>query len=632
MSIILEKLIKRYDGQPVVNNVSLEVKNGEFFVLLGSSGSGKTTILNLIAGLTPLDSGQILLNGREVTSLPTQQRRVGFVFQNYALFQYMTVAENIEFSLNIRKVPKIERQHRRDELLDLVGLGGLGGRMPRQLSGGQQQRVALARALAYQPDVLLLDEPLGALDAKIRIDLRRSLRSIQRQLGIATILVTHDQEEAFDLADRIGVMSYGRLLEVGPPSELYRKPRTEFVATFLGSANLMVGKADSTGVCLGQVKFPSGSYTETNGSSRSSQRVQVLFRPEEVALASTFQGLNCPCLGEAEVEEVGFNGAFERLRLRLPPLPGVRAIAPAVSYGSETLLVEATRPPDQSSSFPLERGQKAYIGVRRIHTIEHPGLNFLILNDGSMRAQYALELAGQIGRMAQARITLLYHSGAKSPSSIQNSDAKKTMGNGLVSFQEIESDTSPLPAVRVLLEKQTYDLVIMGFSPQEDQDLAEDILQAGDHNLLLVPAPQTAPGQAMICVTMGEPGKDDIFFAGRLVYHMGAEVSLVTVLPGKAVDPVIEHRAQKFLEAGVKTLGTMGVPATFSILHGIVDEEISKAVSSNGHDLLVMGVPLAGNKKEISFDGVVGEVIEKVSDRAVLLVRSQFIQTSGGKL
>ena len=521
MSITLEKLVKRYDGQPVVNNVSLEVKDGEFFVLLGSSGSGKTTILNLIAGLTELDSGQIVLNGRQVTGLPTQQRRVGFVFQNYALFQYMTVAENIEFALSIRKAPKIERQRRRNELLDLVGLAGMGERMPRQLSGGQQQRVALARALAHKPDVLLLDEPLGALDAKIRIDLRRSLRAIQRQLGIAAILVTHDQDEAFDLADRIGVMSYGRLLEVGPPEELYRRPQTEFVATFLGSANLQVGKVSPGGICIGNVKFPAGLAQSDGMSRRNGQRVQVLFRPEEVALAASPEALNCPCLGQAEVEEIGFSGAYERLRLRLPPMPGVRSIAPSVTYGSETILVEATRPPDQSGSFPLQNGQKAYVGVRRIHAIDHPGLNFLVLNDGSLRTQHALDLAGQIGRMAHARVTLLnHHLGPGQRAS--GDDAKKTLGAGLLSLQEIEAHGSPARAVRSALERQPYDLVIMGFRPQEDQQLAEDILQSGDHHLLLVPAPQAAPVQALICLTTGEPSKDDVFFAGRLVYHLGA--------------------------------------------------------------------------------------------------------------
>ncbi|MEW5985179.1 MAG: ABC transporter ATP-binding protein [Chloroflexota bacterium] len=256
MSILLENLTKRYDGHPVVNNVSLEISDGEFFVLLGSSGSGKTTVLTMIAGLTAVDQGRVLLHGRDVTHLPTQQRNVGFVFQNYALFQHMTVADNIEFGLSVRKTPRAERRRRRDELLELVGLAGLGGRMPRQLSGGQQQRVALARALAHQPDVLLLDEPLGALDAKIRTELRRTLRAIQRELAVTTILVTHDQEEAFELADHIGVMSFGRLLEVGTPQSLYQRPQTEFVATFLGTANLLVGQAHNGGVQLGAHHFP----------------------------------------------------------------------------------------------------------------------------------------------------------------------------------------------------------------------------------------------------------------------------------------------------------------------------------------------------------------------------------------
>src|SRR3954452_18797146 len=222
MSIVLEYLTKRYGRYPVVNNVSLEIADGEFFVLLGASGSGKSTILRMIAGLNTIDQGRVLLNGRDVTRLQPQQRDTGFVFQHYALFRHMTVADNIEFALRIRKTSASERRRRRDELLELVGLAGLGGRMPHQLSGGQQQRVALARALAHRPAVLLLDEPFGALDAKIRIDLRRTLKEVQRELGMTTIFVTHDQEEAFELADRIGVMNLGRLLEVGRPEELYQ--------------------------------------------------------------------------------------------------------------------------------------------------------------------------------------------------------------------------------------------------------------------------------------------------------------------------------------------------------------------------------------------------------------------------
>src|SRR5262245_47697188 len=250
--------MKRYQGHAVVNDVSLEVADGEFFVLLGPSGSGKTTVLRMIAGLTEIEVGRVLLRGRDVTHLPPQRREVGLVFQNYALFPHMSAAQNIEFALRVRKIPASERRRRRDELLDLVGLSGLGDRAPRQLSGGQQQRVALARALAHRPEVLLLDEPFGALDARIRSDLRRTIRAIQRELKITTVFVTHDQEEAFELADRLGVMNFGRLLEVGPPEELYLRPQTEFVATFLGKANLMLGECVPEGVRLGPVRFPLG--------------------------------------------------------------------------------------------------------------------------------------------------------------------------------------------------------------------------------------------------------------------------------------------------------------------------------------------------------------------------------------
>src|SRR5213594_1690865 len=283
MSIVLDQLLKRYEGHPVVNNMSLEVADGEFFVLLGPSGSGKSTLLRMIAGLVDTDGG-----------------RIGLVFQNYALFRHMSVAENIEFPLRIRTVPAAERRRRRDELLELVGLAGLGSRFPAQLSGGQQQRVALARALAHRPEVLLLDEPFGALDARIRTELRRTVHSIQRELRITTIFVTHDQEEAFELADRMGVMNFGRLLEIGPPNELYLRPQTEFVATFLGTANLMVGEVTRDGVRLGPVHFPLSTRPAAVGEAR---RVQVLFRPEDVAVKTSADALGWPLLGQALVEE-----------------------------------------------------------------------------------------------------------------------------------------------------------------------------------------------------------------------------------------------------------------------------------------------------------------------------------------
>ncbi len=627
MSIVLDHITKRYDGHPVVNNVSLEIQDGEFFVLLGSSGSGKTTVLNLIAGLTDLDRGRVLLHGRDVTDLPTQQRKVGFVFQNYALFQYMTVAENVEFGLSIRKTPKADMHRRRDEMLELVGLAGLGNRMPKQLSGGQQQRVALARALAHEPDVLLLDEPLGALDAKIRVELRRNLRDIQRKLGVAAILVTHDQEEAFDLADRIGVMSYGRLVEVGRPADLYQRPETEFVATFLGTANLLVGRAAPGGVQLGPLYLPrskNGDMPQT-GRLANEQRVQVLFRPEDVIVAPTEDTLNCPPLGLAEVEEIAFGGSFERVRLRLSPIPGVRAIAPSVSYGSKTILVDVSRQPDHARRFPLQPGDKAWVGVRRFHMLDHPGLSILIVTDGSLRSQAALALGGQMARLAHARVTLLGCGQSDATFELHLQEARKQLGSGLAAVQVQISPDAVAVAVARTVEKQPHDLVIVGYRPQEDQAMVEQLLHAGEHHILLVPRPQPVPAQALICVTAGEPGKDDVLFAGRLARHFGAEATLLTVIPFIRENELIQEHTQRFLEGGVQSLEILGVPAKSILRIGNAREEIVKEVTTGDYDLLVLGTPLADRSGEISLEGVTGQVLQKVTDRAILIVRSHYM-------
>ena len=276
MSIELDQVTKRYQSVPVVNDVSLKVEQGEFLVLLGPSGSGKSTLLRAIAGLTEIDRGRVSLHGRDVTGVSAREREVGFVFQHYALFRHMTVANNIEFALRVRGVRAAERRARRTELLRLVALEGMDDRLPTELSGGQQQRVAVARALAHRPQVLLMDEPFGALDAKIREELRRTIRQIQRELGIATILVTHDQEEAFALADRIGVMHQGRLLECGPPDELYMRPATRFVATFLGAANLMLGYRTPKGI----------RFSATPDPGTQPREVVAVLRPEEVELAA----------------------------------------------------------------------------------------------------------------------------------------------------------------------------------------------------------------------------------------------------------------------------------------------------------------------------------------------------------
>ncbi len=621
MSIVLEQLTKRYEGYPVVNHVSLEVADGEFFVLLGPSGSGKSTILRMIAGLVEIEEGRIWLHGRDVTHVPPQQRGVGFVFQHYALFRHMSVAENVEFALRIRKVPAVERRQRRDELLELVGLAGLGDRMPSQLSGGQQQRVALARALAHQPQVLLLDEPFGALDAKIRIELRRALRSIQLELGITAIFVTHDQEEALELADRIGVMNFGRLLEVGPAKELYQRPQTEFVATFLGTANLLVGQATASSVQVGPIHFP--LHTEASQLDHM-QRVQVLFRTEDVALAPSAEALGCPQLGRGEVESTTFAGSFEKLRLRLPPLPGVRPINPPVAFGGGSILIEATRSQDLTHRFPLQPGNKVWVGVRRIHALVHPGLSFLMLTDGSPLAHAALDVGGQIARMAHARVMILGYGMEDSALQQHLQAAKEQLGSGPASVDLRATSDAPDEAIVREVERQPYDLVVLGFDLHQSLDLAERILESGEHHLLLVPHAQPVPSRALICVTSGEPGKDDVLFAGRLVRHLGAEATLLSVLPAGSRHPLTRERTERFLRGGIRTLEVLGVPGQMVVRVGVVHNEIASQVAAGHHDLLVLGAPLADREGRVSLNGMADQVLHNVPDRVTLIVRSNY--------
>ncbi|HEY2981202.1 MAG TPA: ATP-binding cassette domain-containing protein [Anaerolineales bacterium] len=627
MSIVLDQLTKRFEGHPVVNRLSLEIANGEFFVLIGPSGSGKSTVLRMIAGLNTADEGRVLLHDRDVTFATPQQRGVGFVFQHYALFQHMSVADNIEFGLRVRRVGSKKRHKRRDELLELVGLAGLGGRMPAQLSGGQQQRVALARAVAHQPEVLLLDEPFGALDAKIRLELRRALHQIQTELGITTIFVTHDQEEAFELADRLGVMNFGRLLEVGTPGELYQHPQTEFVATFLGTANLMVGESTGDGVRVGPLVFPLGAETGRIEQISGTQRVQVLFRPEDVTLALPDETLDTPQLGQGEVEQNTFSGSVERLRMRLPSIPGVRPIAPPVAYGEDVVLIEATRTQDVARTFPLKPGDLVKVGVRRIHALVHPGLSFLILTDASESSQPALDVGGQIARLAHARVTILGYGMKEAALKSHLQEAKEKLGSGLALLEVRATRDLPDVAVAKEAESHPYDLVVLGSSGRVSADgiaLAERILRAGDHHLLLVPAAHSEPAHALICVMSGEPGKEDVLFAGRFLRHLGAQATLMSVLPAAADNPELHERAKRFLSGGARTLEALGVPAQVAVRSGNIRDEIVNQMQSGEHDLLVLGAPLTYRQGEVSLEGIVGQILKEMTTHPVLIVRSRY--------
>jgi ABC-type Fe3+/spermidine/putrescine transport system ATPase subunit len=280
-------LVKRYGSQVVVDHLNLSVKDGEFVTLLGPSGCGKTTTLRAIAGLVEIDGGQIYFGDRRMNDVPPHKRSAAMVFQSYALFPHLTVRDNIQFGLRMRGVPRPERDRRVNEAMDLVKLEGLGDRRPGNLSGGQQQRVALARAVVTQPDILLFDEPLSNLDAKLRERLRIEIRELQRRLRITTIYVTHDQAEALVISDRIVVMNQGRIEQIGDPITIYRQPATSFTAEFIGQANLVEAHLVSAGPDGCEVDTPMGRLVTTSRPEGGKRDLVVVWRPEDIVPYTT---------------------------------------------------------------------------------------------------------------------------------------------------------------------------------------------------------------------------------------------------------------------------------------------------------------------------------------------------------
>lgn len=330
--LALSHLEKAFGSNRVVKDFNLEVAKGEFISLLGPSGCGKTTVLRMVAGFERPTAGSIRIDGQEVTSLRANARNIGMMFQAYALFPNLTVADNVAFGLKVKGVAREEREARVTEMLKLIGLPELGGRYPFQLSGGQQQRVALARALAPSPRVLLLDEPLSALDAKVRVSLRTEIRQIQRELGITTIFVTHDQEEAMSISDRIVVMNAGIADQVGAPFEIYNRPTTRFVANFVGTLNTFAVKVEDA--ATGKVRL-GGQVLTLPGALPEGAEAAIALRPEALRLGRE-AGYETVLPGQ--IEEVHFMGSIIRLKARVageavvmdtfnradqpPPVPG----------------------------------------------------------------------------------------------------------------------------------------------------------------------------------------------------------------------------------------------------------------------------------------------------------------------
>jgi ABC-type Fe3+/spermidine/putrescine transport system ATPase subunit len=352
IAVSVQSVRKSFGAAVVLEDINFEVSEGEILVFLGASGSGKTTILRILAGLEIPDSGLVKLHGKDVTSLPARERGTGVIFQSYALFPKMNVEQNIGYGLKLRGRKKAEIKRNIDELIDLVTLNEHRKKYPSQLSGGQQQRVAIARALAYKPEVLLFDEPFGALDAQIRTHLRREIRNLLKKIKVPSIFITHDQEEALELGDRIAILNRGRLEQIGTPYEIYNKPETEHVARFLGSANVLAGRTTGDSVTIGNISL---APKEPHGF-RDGQAIKLVFRPEDVFLRRP-ENLtqNYQKLAEGTIEEVSFAGAFERVAVRL-------------DVSDETIMV--VRPKTETAAFPLHAGQHVTAGLVRFRILK----------------------------------------------------------------------------------------------------------------------------------------------------------------------------------------------------------------------------------------------------------------------
>ena len=565
MSITLDQITKRYQGAPVVNDVSLDIGDGEFFVLLGPSGSGKSTLLRAIAGLTGVDHGRISLHGRDVTHVSARERGVGLVFQNYALFRHMTVADNIEFALRVRRQKAAERRERRRELLRLVSLEGMDNRLPSQLSGGQQQRVAVARALAHKPEVLLLDEPFGALDAKIREELRRTIREVQRELGITTILVTHDQEEAFALADRIGIMNLGRLLELGRPEDLYARPATRFVATFLGAANLVLARHTARGICVGA--DPLLALGGTAAASRDHEVVAVL-RPEDIEIAPSREELRSSFLGLGTVEQLLFVGANERLRVRLDNGATAGPVVTAADSNVAEALLEVTRTQNDRRNYPVALGQAVTLGVRRLHVLATPLSSFTACATSAAQAQAISEepLLVQLATRMKTRVSvrvepdLLRCAAAGAAGAGGSTDP----GPSFAGVAVINTDPGALPTVVWLL-------------------------RSGAEAVLLLPQGTPSPTRVLIH-WMDEPARRaTLAVSASLLRHVSAQAVYVGILAddGEAARP---GGLRALLDARSEAQAVHGLEIRTELGYGDVAAELTRRLDEEPNQLLILGV------------------------------------------
>src|SRR5580700_2647650 len=558
MSITLDQVTKHYAGASVVNDVSLDIGDGEFFVLLGPSGSGKSTLLRAIAGLTGVDHGRIALHGRDVTHVGARKRGVGLVFQNYALFRHMTVADNIEFALRVRHMRARRRRERRKELLRLVALEGMDERLPTQLSGGQQQRVAVARALAHKPEVLLLDEPFGALDAKIREELRRTIRQVQRELGITTVLVTHDQEEAFALADRIGVMNLGRLLELGKPQELYARPATRFVATFLGAANLILARQTRDGIRFGKTAVNASAAGPLQGARE--HEVVAVVRPEEVEIAPTREDLGSGYLTRGAVEEIVFTGALERMRIRIED--GQEAAPLSNGNGTGSAFLEVTRTQHEQRAFQISTGQHVAIGVRRIHILPTPLSSFTTCapTEALANALVHQPLLAELASRMKTRISTRVEPKLGMP------------GAGCEAGAEFSGTT----VIASQGEAAAYQ--------------AEWLLQRGAEEILVLPQNAGPPQRVIIHWADGSVRRATLAVSASILRHVSAEATYVGILPQQTPAAQRPHGMRALLDARSEAQAVHGLEMRTELRFGDVSHELVRQLGDMAGQMLILGI------------------------------------------
>jgi sulfate transport system ATP-binding protein len=501
-----------------------------------------------------VDHGRISLHGRDVTHVAARKRGVGLVFQNYALFRHMTVAENIEFALRVRHMRARARRQRRQELLRLVALDGMDQRLPAQLSGGQQQRVAVARALAHKPEVLLLDEPFGALDAKIREELRRTIRQVQRELGITTVLVTHDQEEAFAMADRIGIMNLGRLLEMGAPHDLYSRPATRFVATFLGAANLLLARRTPDGIQIGtNTVAPAERSPDT-----VEQEVVAVIRPEEIELGAARDALSSGFLARGVVDELVFTGALESLRVRLAD--GAHAPQLAQPGGESGAHLLVTRTQHEQRGFEVRPGQEVAIGVRRVHVLPTPLSSFTVCAANAVQA----ELLAQQTLIAELATRMKTRIAARAEPQLGVRDAPCA---------------APEPFVGTTVMAAQADCA----------QRAEWLLRRGAKDLLVLPAHAAVP-QRVLIHWMGEAARSaTLAVSASVLRHVSAEAVYVGILAGTGSGPHPQGM-RELLDARSEAQLSHGLEMRTELGFGDVAAELARRLAEAPAQMLILGV------------------------------------------